>query len=297
MDTFPSIPILTTSTQRGADIQLTSTYDEIAALSQQVLDLLTQEKINLHRNSALGVLLREAKRQAATYSANEPLEDFAGLVRTAHANRVASAILGLGREPGARECLRRVASGTLDLSDRTTSHSKDALWEIELAYLFKRNRFKVEIAEPDLVINVSGERYPVACKKIYSEKGVEAQMRKGVKQLTKFGVPGLVAFNIDDLTPEHSIFISIDARVAGDHLANMNRDFIDRHRRVFDRYVADGRCHGVLVTTNVVADLQKAQQRLNTYAQTTIWTLSMPHTPKSQAFHLVVAQLQKSGSD
>ena len=295
MEISSSTPILTTSTYRGPDIQLTSTYDEIAALSQQVLDLLAQEKIKLHRDSALAKLLREAKHQAATYRTNEPLADVEGLVRTAHANRVASAILSVGLEPGARECLRRMTSGTLDLSARTTSHGKDALWEIELAYQLKRNGFKVEITEPDLVVDVFGERYPIACKKIYSPKGVEAQMRKGVKQLTNFGAPGLVAFNIDDLTPAHSIFVSPDARVAGNHLADMNRDFIDRHRRVFDRHVADGRCHGVLVTTNVVADLQQEKTRLNTYAQTTLWTLSMLHTPKSQAFHAVVAQLQKNG--
>src|SRR5690606_16882739 len=113
-----------------------------------------------------------------------------------------------------------------------------------------------DFSDPDLVINLACERYPVACKKIHSERGVEAQMRKGVQQLARFGAPGLVAFNADDLTPANSIFVSRDTRTAGDHLADLNRDFVDRNQRVLERYVADGRCHGILVTTSIVADLQ-----------------------------------------
>lgn len=145
-----------------------------------------------------------------------------------------------------------------------------------------------------LVITIGSERYPVACKKVHSERGVEAQMRKGVKQLAAFGAPGLVAFDVSDLTPANSIFVSTDTRTAGDQLADINRDFVARNQRKLDRFVADGRCHGVLVTTSVVADLAASAPGLNNFSQTTIWTLSPPHQPTSPTFHAIVAQLQRN---
>ncbi len=294
MPASPPPPTLKPTTSRGPDIALVCTYDEIADRAQAVRALLIELDIRLHPGSALANMLREAERVARDFRVGDPLHDPAGLIRTAHANRVASAILDVGREPGARECLRRMTGGGLDLSARGASQDKDALWEIELAARLRLHGLLVNFAEPDLVIDIAGTRYPIACKKVHSERGVEAQMRKGVKQLTAFGAPGLVAFDVSDLTPANSILVSPDSRVAGDHLADLNRDFIDRNQRRLDRYVADGRCHGVLVTTSVVADLQASSQRLNNYSQATLWTLSPPHQPTSPAFHAIVAQLQRN---
>lgn len=277
---------------RGVDFTEVSTYEEIAAKGRSVRCLLTELGIHLHRDSALSLLLREADRVAQDFEHGRELHSTDGLLRAAHANRVTSAILEVGRDPGARQCLRRMTGGTMDLAERTSSQGKDALWEIELAEKLRKLGFAAELSEPDIVLDVGGERYPVSCKKIYSERGVEAQMRKAVHQLARFGAAGLVAFNIDDLTPARSVFVSANARVAGDRLAELNRTFIDRNQRVLERFVADSRCHGVLVTTNVVADLTSTRPRLNSFSQTTIWTLATPHGPKSSAFSEVVHRLR-----
>lgn len=116
---------------------------------------------------------------------------------------------------------------------------------------------------------------------------------RGVKQLERFGAPGIVAFNIDELTPARSIFVSPDTRAAGDRLSELNRDFVDRHQRVLERFIADGRCHGVLVAISVVADLESARPRLNTFTQTTIWTLSPPHGPTVPSFTTIINALQR----
>ncbi|WP_205929461.1 hypothetical protein [Rhizobium leguminosarum] len=42
-------------------------------------------------------------------------------------------------------------------------------------------------AEPDIVVDFGMGDYPIACKKIWSERNVESQVRKGTKQLAPFG--------------------------------------------------------------------------------------------------------------
>lgn len=164
---------------RGHDIEDVSTYDEISAKGKAVRDLLIDLGIRLHRDSELAKLLREADRVAIDFAEERTLHAIEGLLRTAHVNRLASAILAVGHQPAARECLSRMTSGTLDPSERSTSSGKDALWEIELAAKLQLQGLPASLAEPDLVLDLDGERYPIACKKVYSETGVGAQMRKG----------------------------------------------------------------------------------------------------------------------
>ena len=277
---------------RGPDIRVVSTYDEIAANCVAVRELLAEQGIRLHRDSALAVLLRDAECEARDFAEGSPLRSRNVLIRTAQANRVSSAILAHGHEPATKECLRRMTSGAMDLSERATSTGKDALWEIELAARLRAQGLAARLAEPDILIRIDGLDYPIACKKIYSLRGVEAQMRKGVAQLERFGSPGLVAFSIDDLTPAHSVFVSNDVRAAGDELAKLNRAFINSQQRVLERFLADGRCHGVMVNTSVVADLALTRPRLNSFSQTTIWSLTPPHSPTSSAFAHIVEQLR-----
>jgi hypothetical protein len=179
----------------------------------------------------------------------------------------------------------------MNLSERATSHGKNALWEIELAEKFRLLGFSFRLAEPDMLLDVEGSEYLIACKRVYSENGVEVQMRKGVQQMERVKGRGLVAFNIDELTPANSILVSRDARSAADHLARLNRDFLDRHQQKLQRFVASGRCDGVLVNTSVVADLESSSPRINEFSQTTIWTLS--NRPLSPAFDLLKKRLME----
>lgn len=127
---------------------------------------------------------------------------------------------------------------------------------------------------PDILADFGFGDYALACKKVYSEKGVDAQMRKGVKQLSAFGGIGLVAFNIDDLVPGNVLLQTRSQTDASDFLANLNRSFIDRHQAKLQRFVIEGRCDGVLVATSVLADIADSSARFNNFLQVTIWTLS-----------------------
>lgn len=252
-----------------------STYSEVAARGQALRSLLSKKNIRVHRDSALGVLLRDADRLAKAWDEGDSSErGIFRLLNAAHVNRISEAILMVGDEPGAVEPIRRIAGSDMDLSARSLSHGKNALWELDLLSFLRRRSIDAELIDPpDIVCRFPFGKYAIACKKVYSEKGVEAQMRKGVTQLIPFGGVGLVAFNLDDLAPERTILQSVSQADAADFLAKQNHSFIDRHRSKVQRFIAEGRCDGILVSTTVVSDIVQSRPRFVTYSQATLWSL------------------------
>ena len=101
---------------------------------------------------------------------------------------------------------------------------------------------------------------------------MQAQMRKGVDQLKGQGGAGLVALNIDDLVPNDTILASASRAEASDFLAKFNNDFVERHRLRLQRFVTEGRCDGVLVSTAILADLLNSKARFNLSTETRPWT-------------------------
>lgn len=265
------------------NLKLVSTYDEIADRARAAREKYTDLGIPLHSASELARLLAEADRVAADFREDRPLHSDRALVRVAHANRVASSILEVCDDVGSHECLRRMASGEMDLSGRARSQAKDALWEVELAARLKTLGLSPRFLEPDLVLTIDGQDYGVACKNINSEAAVELAMRKGVQQIEASRRKGIVAMNIESLTPADSILVSGNERLAGMHLATLNRAFIDRNEPQLHRYLRTRRCDAVLVTTSVVAVLESDAPRLNAYSQATLWHLPDP-APTSPAF-------------
>lgn len=191
-----------------------------------------------------------------------------------HANRIAEAILSVRDDSDAQQCLARISGSDMNLSGRTKSQGKDHLWELDLIYALRRHGLSAKLVDPpDIVVDLAGAPLPIACKKVYSEKGVEAQLRKGTDQLKGKGKGGLVALNIDDLVPDDSILGSAGRAEASDFLAKFNAGFVERHRGTFQRFVKGGRCDGVLISTAVLADLVNSKPRFNLITETTIWTL------------------------
>ena len=280
----------------GLDIEEVASDEQVIHRCHEVRELLASRNIRLHRDSELSKLLRDADQVARSSLDKQPSRRTRQLVRAAYANRVASAIVSVGKDEAAWACLKRMSRHSIDPLKRTRSQAKDAVWEIELAAVLRRLGLTSNLAEPDLVIDVAGESYPIACKKVYSEKGVEARMRSGISQLEAFGAPGLVAFNLDDLAQEDSFFVSQDPRSAGDNLAALNRQFVDRHAHRLSRFVLDGRCHGVLVTTSVVVDFKHVMPGVSTYSQSTIWTPYEPGGAAGKAFDWVVKHVQHLGA-
>lgn len=249
------------------------TYREVADRSEAVRVELERRKIRMHRDSALGTLLRQAETLAKEWDEGVDSGDIRRLVSAAHANRVAETVLTIAGEPEAEECLRRMAGNDMNLSERRPSRGKDALWELDLLSFLRRRSIETVLREPDIVANFGFGDYPIACKKVYSEKSVETQMRKGVQQMSAFGGTGLVAFNIDDLVPADALMKSQTSTEASDYLAALNKDFIDRHQRHIQRFVTEERCDGIIVATTVLTDIADSSPRFNNHLQLTLWTL------------------------
>lgn len=250
-----------------------STYSEIATRTMQLREVLAERNIRFHRDSALGKLLRDAETLAKEWDEGQT-QEFRRLVNAAHANRIAEAILAVRDDANAQECLSRIAGNDVNLSGRARSQGKDHLWELDLLYALRRRGIPAKLADPpDIVIDLSDSSFPIACKKVYSENGIEAQLRKGVKQLAEHGHGGLVALNIDDLVPDDTILQSRDQREASDFLHRINQAFVERHRITLQRFVKDRRCDGILVSTAVLADLENSKPRFNLVTETMLWTL------------------------
>jgi len=251
------------------------TYDEIAERARRTRDFFAEKRIGIHRESALGVLLREAEALASEWSAGTNEGGTRRLIAAAHANRIAEAIDAVRSDANAGECLRRIAGNNVNLSDRSQSHGKNALWELELLARLKRNGFDAKLAEPpDIVIDLDGAPYSIACKKIYSERGAEAQVRKGVKQLEASGHPGIIAFNLDDLVPAGTLLEAGTLSQARDFMHTFNVEFINRQQPRIQRYIADGRCDGILISTSVPSGIETVSPNFNNHNQTTLWTLN-----------------------
>jgi hypothetical protein len=253
----------------------TWTYEEIAVKARSLRAAVGELGLQMHRDSALSLLLREAEALARDWKEGRRDGGIKRLMHAAHANRVADAIESARFDVGALECIRRMCSNNMDLSGRVPSRGKDALWELDLAWFLKRRGVTVKHSDPpDLVADFGFGHYPIACKKVYSERGIESQVRQGAKQLERHGSAGLVAINFDDLTPPDALLRSATQAEASEYLARFNHEVIDRNQARLQRFVVDGRCDGVLVSTTSLADIAGSKVRFNTHTQTTLWTLS-----------------------
>lgn len=268
MDAEPASPLAT-----HAD--MVWTYDEVAERARETRDFFQGKGIRIHRDSALGVLLREADALAHEWRAGTNDGGIDRLIAAAHANRIADAIDAIRSDTNVDECLRRIAGNSVNLSDRSPSQGKDALWEIELLARLRHHGVTANLLDPpDIVIDLDGVMYSVACKKIYSERGAEAQMSKGVKQVATSGQPGIIALNIDDLVPAGTLLTAKGLDEAKDFMHGFNVDFISRQQPRIQRYIADGRCDGILVSTSIPSGIETVRPSFNNHNHTTLWTLN-----------------------
>lgn len=270
----------------------TWTYQEIADKAPLLREAIAAMGIRLHRDSALAKLLREAETLARDWEAGRTDGGFRRLIHAAHANRIVDAIRTAQVDPGALECVRRMCAGAMDLSGREPSRGKDALWELDIASFLKRRDIPTEHHEPDLTADFGFGPYPIACKKIYSEKGLEGQVRKGARQLERYGSPGMIAVNLDDLVPDDHLLRSPSMADASDFLARHNLAVIERNRARLQRFIADGRCDCIIFSTTVLADIEGSSTRFNTHTQTTLWSLDSVSPAQSVRLARIKAALE-----
>jgi hypothetical protein len=188
-------------------------------------------------------------------------------------NRLADAIISLPDESGIQEALERMAGNIMQPDDRRTSQGKDMLWEVALLADLRSYGLSGRAAEPDILVDFGRGDYPIACKKIWSENGVKKHVSKGAKQLSPFKNGGVIALNLDDLTPAGHVVAQPDKVSAKQFLDDFNMAFVERHRNVLQRAILDGKCDGFIISTTAVAVLEKEETPLYLATQSSLWHL------------------------
>jgi hypothetical protein len=257
----------------GGSVYRVTEYEDILDSLLRLKNFLSARGLRFRSGNALAKILRDAEVLIKTRLSGKVHAETDQILNLLYANRIAESILTAQSDDGAWECVRRIAGNQLGSLDRLQSMGKDALWELELANRFKRLGATVtHIDPPDLMVEHVGEPYGLACKKIYSEKGAEAQVRKGVQQLKKSGRHGLVAISLDELVPRDSILGGPDREGAEKFLSDFNKDFLSRNMQRIAKYIIDKRCDGLLISTSVFSDIKSEESRWINHTQTMLWS-------------------------
>lgn len=273
----------------------TDTYDEIAAKAQLVRELLSERNVRFRAGSALSRLLNQADILSRAW-AEQRKPDMRVLCEAAHVNRLADAITSLAGEPGIQEALKRMAGSVMQPNDRSKSQGKDALWEVVLLDSLRKNGLSARADEPDILVDFGMGDYPIACKKIWSEKGLVKHVRKGAQQLAPFRNGGIIALNLDDLTPPGQVVAQPNKKAALEFLLEFNMAFLNRHKNLLQQAIMDEKCDGFIFSTTALAVLQEEETSLNLVTQASLWHLEEASTEGQERF-LAFSNVQNRSAD
>jgi hypothetical protein len=262
------------ATGASKPLYLTSTLEESVAAIARVEQLLSENGTPCRPGSALAILFSKVKR---INEQSKPMSDERWrpvFIQANEAARIARSIEAALEDPGSKAAIDRVTRSDMNLSTRQRSQGKDALFELDLYRRFKLGKVEVRFEEPDLVVSLGNRSldYGVACKKVYSEANVASRFKDGCRQLRDHGRQGVVAFNLDDLTPANSVWKESEEKSLQLRMETMNREFIYKHKEHFSKAIARGECDGILVCTSVISDVQDMALRINTSWSTAVWT-------------------------
>lgn len=248
---------------------------QVAGRGDEIANLYKESQVDMSPKCDLAKLIANAQSvvQVALikgYGAITSEQRF----RLLHLDRVASAVLPLKDVTNRAEYLKKLVSGTLNLFNNEPSLSKDILWELELwAGMRKRHAATELLDPPDIVLNLTGGRLAIACKRIYSERNLEKNLSEAVKQVEGEYDVGVVAMNVDSLIPPNTFLPARTERAMGKKLQSMNADFLKRHERYLAKYLRQGRLVCALSVINAIVHVEEWRVQLNTAMQATVWTI------------------------
>lgn len=251
------------------------TYADLQKNATCIRALYADHAIELPPMSGLGTLCDEADALDSAWNEGTiDSETNERLFRVAHFRRVSEAVIELRRTPDPAPYLQRLKSGSLDPFDRNESDAKNILWEVDLWRILRERGVDAELIEPpDIAAKLPAGRLVIACKHLYSELNVAKVLSGAVGQIKTAGHPGIVSFCLDDLLPRGALLTARGFASALEMLNSKNMEFLARHERYFLRYMQPKRILGVLISTGTVADIQGADQRLNTIREHAFWVI------------------------
>lgn len=251
-----------------------STYLVIKQRGIDLQELFRQNGLAIPSTSDLSKLIKDTSMLSDAWLCNDESQaTISRLLNASQLDRVTAAALPLGVSIQAKEYLSALLVGSLDLLNREQSKAKDTLWELELWQALARMDMHVTLEEPDIVVSFSGARIGIACKKFYSENNVSKVLSQAVSQFEGNFDFGMIAVNLDDLTPADSILKAVSIDQMLEMISQFNFSFIERHERHLRKYLASGRAIAAFVSTSVIADVATAKPRFNNSRQSTLWII------------------------
>lgn len=247
------------------------TFDALAISASNVQLLYQNLKINVNPSSVLARLLKHCHKILEAWKRGEG-QNVQAMIDASNTGRIVDSILEAGTGIAALELLKRIAKNDIDLAAREISQGKDALWELELLLYLRRRNIRVQLQEPDLRAVVGNYDFPIACKKIYSEKKVGNQMSSGAQQLQDFTGKGIIALNIDDLIPGDTILTAPTLAVAEKKMHEFILSFLGRHQHKIRDFLKLRKCEGVLVSASCPSDITYSKPRINNHIQVVFWS-------------------------
>lgn len=263
-------------TGRSSDFNMRDSYSYLTVKQRglDLQDLYRKNGVVIHPQSYLAKLIDDTSVLSDAWLRNDQsLIENSKLFSASQLDRVATAALPLGVSEKAKKYLSELLIGSLDLLNRDRSKAKDTLWELELWQSFTRMGMHSVLEEPDIVVSFGDARIGISCKKFYSENNVSKVLSKAVSQFKSNFDFGIIAINLDDLTPEKSILKAASIDQMLDKLSQINLEFIKKHERYFRKYLEPGRAIAAIVSTSVIADVANVSTNFNNSRQTTLWNI------------------------
>ncbi|AKH36879.1 MULTISPECIES: hypothetical protein [Nitrosomonas] len=282
-----------TKTQGGVIVQTgnssnftmrdSSAYLAIKQRGLELQELYRKNDLVVHPESYLSKLIEDTAMLSDAWLCNdEGHMKISYLFSASQLNRIATAALPLRVSEQAKEYLSALLIGSLDLLNRERSKAKDTLWELELWQALARMGMHATLEEPDIVVSFDGARIGIACKKFYSENNVSKVLSQAVSQLEGNFDFGMIAINLDDLTPPNNILKATSIDQMLEMISQLNFSFIRRHERHFRKYLEPGRAIAAFVSTSVISDVITAKPRFNNSRQSTLWTIPELSSKKAE---------------
>jgi len=251
-----------------------SSYLTVKQRSLDLQDLFRKNELVIHPTSYLAKLIEDTATLSDAWLCNDKSRATAlHLFNASQLDRIATAALPLGVSDQAKEYLNALLTGSLDLLNRDRSKAKDTLWELELWQMLSRFGMQATLEEPDIVVSFDGARVGIACKKFYSENNVSKVLSQAIAQFDSDFDFGIVAVNLDDLTPVNTILKAASLDKMSELISQHNYSFIQRHERHLRKYLEPGRAIAALVSTSVIADVPTTKTKFFNSRQSTVWTI------------------------
>lgn len=252
---------------------ITSSVDDVLATVCRVEQALADRGLPVHSGSSLGALFAKVRRlHKKAKSLNDKLWR-ATFLQANEAAWIARAIEAALEDTKAKEAIHRIVRSQMGLSTRQKSLGKDALWELDLYRRIKLGGTAIRFEEPDLLVSLGADLgdYAVACKKIYSAQSVRERLEEACSQILEHRRPGIVAFNLDDLLPETTVWTEPDRAALKSRFDTWNKSFILANEKDFAKAVKRGGCDGVIVFTSVISDVLNMAPPITITRASALW--------------------------